>query len=372
MFSIRAPGTAALIASTTCPDSASPHNAATAASAATPGAASTCASADGTALIRDPRHGPAPPRSARASRFGTTSRQPPEHSVPNTSNTDTSKLSDVDPSTRDNSPPGNAEAAQHASDTTPACSTTTPFGRPVDPDVYTTYATSPGTPATGRSSPPGPPASTPATAASSRTSTGSPPGSPAATAPLVSTATRPTGQHPRPRRVIQHQHRQPARQPRRHRPRRQHRHRPRLSQHEPDPVARIPRIHRHVPRTRLQHPQHRGDHGRRTRHRDRDQPPRTRTQAHQMPRQPVSPRVQLPVRQLQPAAHNSQSTRIPRSLLLEQPVQRHRRHRPRRVIPLPQQPPPLPGSHHLNPAPRPPPPPPHDTAETPKSGQTWH
>src|SRR3984957_9411244 len=193
MFSIRAPGTAALIASTTCPDSASPHNAATAASAATPGAASTCASADGTALIRDPRHGPAPPRSASASRFGTTSRQPPEHSVPNTSNTDTSKLSDVDPSTRDNSPPGNAEAAQHASDTTPACSTTTPFGRPVDPDVYTTYATSPGTPATGRSSPPGPPARTPATPASSSTSTRSPPRrpAPAATAPVVSTATGP-------------------------------------------------------------------------------------------------------------------------------------------------------------------------------------
>ncbi len=97
--------------------------------------ASTCASAEGTALISVPCHGPAVPRSARASRFGTTSRQPPAVSVPKISNTDTSKLSDVDASTRDNSVTPNASAAQHASDTTPACSTATPFGRPVDPDV---------------------------------------------------------------------------------------------------------------------------------------------------------------------------------------------------------------------------------------------
>src|SRR5580704_19450740 len=116
MFSIRAPGTAALIAATTGPVSA-------------------CASADGTALIMVPRHGPAGPRSASASRSGTTSRQPPAVSVPNISNTDTSKLSDVEASTRENSPAPKAEAAQHASDTTPACSTITPLGRPVDPEV---------------------------------------------------------------------------------------------------------------------------------------------------------------------------------------------------------------------------------------------
>src|SRR5215475_10504791 len=118
MFSIRAPATAT-----------------TPAPAAVPGVASTCASAEGTALIKLPRHGPPAPRSASASKFGTTSRQPPAASVPKISNTDTSKLSDVDASTRDNSAAPNTSAAQHASDTTPACSTTTPFGRPVDPDV---------------------------------------------------------------------------------------------------------------------------------------------------------------------------------------------------------------------------------------------
>src|SRR5580698_1075079 len=190
MFSIRAPGTAVLIASTTGPVSASPQRATTSACAAAPGVARTWASAEGTALIRLPCHGPAPPRSARASRFGTTSRQPPDVSVPNTSNTDTSKLSDVDPSTRDNSPPGKACAAQHASDTTPACSTVTPFGRPVDPDVYTTYATSCGPAPDGRSSPPSP-ASTPAVTGSSSTNSGNPPGSVAATSAVVSTATGP-------------------------------------------------------------------------------------------------------------------------------------------------------------------------------------
>ena len=135
MFSIRAPGTAARIAATTCPVSASPHSAATAACARTPGVASTCASAEGTALIMLPRHGPAAPRSASASKFGTTSRHPPAVSVPNISNTDTSKLSDVDASTRDSSAAPNTAPAQHASDTAPACSTITPLGRPVDPDV---------------------------------------------------------------------------------------------------------------------------------------------------------------------------------------------------------------------------------------------
>src|SRR5581483_2588238 len=183
MFSIRAPGTAARIAATTCPVSGSPHSAATPASAWTPGAASTCASADGTALISDPCHGPASPRSASASRFGTTSRHPPAARVPNISNTDTSKLSDVDPSTRDSSAP-NVSAAQHASDTTPACSTITPLGRPVDPDVYTTYATSPGPASPGRSSPPGPAAST----SSSSTTSGSPPGNPPAAPAVVTTA----------------------------------------------------------------------------------------------------------------------------------------------------------------------------------------
>src|ERR1022692_486122 len=131
MFTIRAPGTATRIAATTCPVSASPHNATTSARAAVPGVASTCASAVGTALIMLPRHGP----DVSASRFGTISMLPPAVSVPKISNTDTSKLSDVDASTRDSSAAENADPAQHANDVAPECSITTPFGRPVDPDV---------------------------------------------------------------------------------------------------------------------------------------------------------------------------------------------------------------------------------------------
>src|SRR5579859_8107496 len=194
MFSIRAAGTAARIASTTGPVSASPHSATTAAPARTPGMASAWASAEGTALISEPCQGPAGPRSARASTSGTTSRHPPEVSVPNISNTDTSKLSEVEASTRDSSPAGNADAAQQASDTTPACSIITPLGRPVDPEVYTTYARSRGRAAgPGGLSPagssPGRPASRAVAAGSSSRSSGSPPGSPAATDTVVRTVT---------------------------------------------------------------------------------------------------------------------------------------------------------------------------------------
>src|SRR5450755_1371009 len=131
MLTIRAPGTAALIAATTCPVSASPHSATTAACAAVPGEASTCASAVGTALIMLPRHG----TDVSASRFGTISMLPPAVSVPKISNTDTSKLSDVDASTRDSSAAENADPTQHANNAAHPCSITTPLGRPVDPEV---------------------------------------------------------------------------------------------------------------------------------------------------------------------------------------------------------------------------------------------
>src|SRR5580693_5476955 len=136
MLTIRAPGTVVLIAATTCPVSASPHSATTAACAAVPGDASTCASAVGTALIMLPRHGP----DVSDSRFGTISMLPPAVSVPKISNTDTSKLSDVDASTRDSSAAGNANLAQDASNAARSCSITTPLGRPVEPEVNMTYA----------------------------------------------------------------------------------------------------------------------------------------------------------------------------------------------------------------------------------------
>ena len=60
---------------------------------------------------------------------------PPAASGANISNTDTSKQADVDASTRDNPSHPNAAAAHHSRFTTLRCGTTTPLGRPVDPDV---------------------------------------------------------------------------------------------------------------------------------------------------------------------------------------------------------------------------------------------
>ena len=60
---------------------------------------------------------------------------PPQISGVKISNTDTSKLSDVETSTWDSSSAPNSARAQHTSPATLRCSTTTPFGRPVDPDV---------------------------------------------------------------------------------------------------------------------------------------------------------------------------------------------------------------------------------------------
>src|ERR1700730_8529549 len=131
MFTIRAPGTAAWITAAVGPVSASPHSATTGACAAVPGAASTCASAVGTALIMLPRHGP----DVSASRFGTISIQPPDVSGAKTSNTDTSKLSDVEARTLDSSPAVNSAPAQDSSPATLGSSTTPPLGRPVDPEV---------------------------------------------------------------------------------------------------------------------------------------------------------------------------------------------------------------------------------------------
>src|SRR5579859_499987 len=131
MFTIRVPGIAALIAAATCPVTASPHRATAGARAAVPGAASTCASAVGTALIMLPAHGP----DVSASRFGTISIHPPAVSGAKISKTDTSKLSEVEASTRDSSPAPNSADAQPVRLAMLCCSITTPLGHPVEPEV---------------------------------------------------------------------------------------------------------------------------------------------------------------------------------------------------------------------------------------------
>ena len=94
----------------------------------------TCEIADGTPLIIRPHPG-SPSPSASASTLLTISALPPETSGAKISNTDTSKLSDVEASTLASSAAGNSARAQHSRPMTLRCSITTPFGRPVDPEV---------------------------------------------------------------------------------------------------------------------------------------------------------------------------------------------------------------------------------------------
>src|ERR1043165_4230604 len=137
MFATAAPGTPPRIVLSHGADRPSPASTTMSADAEP----STGTNADGTALTSDTS--PTTP-SASASRSSTIRTDPPQHNGPNSSNTDTSKLNDVAPSTRSNSPPPNRSPAHATSAATDRCSTTTPFGTPVDPDVYITYAAHPG------------------------------------------------------------------------------------------------------------------------------------------------------------------------------------------------------------------------------------
>ncbi len=102
----------------------------------TASSASSRSRADGTALSSPARQGPG--RSARASRSRTTSTQPPDSSGEKISNTDTSKLSEVDATTWCRPRPANSAAAQSVRASTDPWLTTTPLGRPVEPEVWMT------------------------------------------------------------------------------------------------------------------------------------------------------------------------------------------------------------------------------------------
>jgi hypothetical protein len=60
---------------------------------------------------------------------------PPTISGQKISKTETSKLREVDATTRDNPAAPKSHSAQVARATTLWCETTTPFGRPVEPEV---------------------------------------------------------------------------------------------------------------------------------------------------------------------------------------------------------------------------------------------
>src|SRR4051794_25622149 len=136
MFAIRASGHTPRIWRTTWADSASPARTAVPGVVAVPAAgplwASTGDRAEGTALTR--LTGPAA-RSPSASTSRTTSTRPPTVNGQNSSNTDTSKFSDVEATTWDSPAGPRSAAAQAARPATLRCATSTPLGRPVDPEV---------------------------------------------------------------------------------------------------------------------------------------------------------------------------------------------------------------------------------------------
>src|SRR5579859_2761735 len=134
MFQIRAPGHVPRMADKTRDVSGSPAKTTARALTAILDVLMTCEIADGTPLIIRPDAG-SPTPSANASRLLTTSTHPPQTSGAKISKTDTSKLSEVEASTRDSSPGPNSAIAQDIRPTTPRCSITTPLGRPVDPEV---------------------------------------------------------------------------------------------------------------------------------------------------------------------------------------------------------------------------------------------
>src|SRR5215471_12606910 len=99
----------------------------------TPAISRSFAIKEGTVLIRVTR--------CAFGRFGNTNRfsaritEPPQHSGANISNIDRSKHNEVEASTPESSRLLNTSRAQCRKVTMLRCSTTTPFGDPVDPDV---------------------------------------------------------------------------------------------------------------------------------------------------------------------------------------------------------------------------------------------
>ncbi len=89
-------------------------------------------STEGTPLTSPARRGPV--ASARAGRSGTISTVPPAISGHSSSKTETSKLSEVEATTWSRRP-ANRRAAQSARWATLRWVTTTPLGRPVEPEV---------------------------------------------------------------------------------------------------------------------------------------------------------------------------------------------------------------------------------------------
>jgi hypothetical protein len=94
---------------------------------------SSALSAEGTVLTSVTAGSPS--RSASSSRSRTSTTRPPSASVTSSSNTDRSKDSEVEARTPSRSLSENVSLAQRASAATEPCSISTPFGRPVDPEV---------------------------------------------------------------------------------------------------------------------------------------------------------------------------------------------------------------------------------------------
>src|ERR1022692_2921574 len=144
MLAIRHPGSQDRTSAICCADTASPASTTVPSARSATGAAARpdirLATAEGTPQSNVTGYD----RSASTSRSLTTSTHPPASSGANISNTETSKLNEVEASTRDSPPRPKAATAHQTRFTTLRCGTTTPFGVPVDPDVLITYAGCPG------------------------------------------------------------------------------------------------------------------------------------------------------------------------------------------------------------------------------------
>src|ERR1700722_3223740 len=133
MLTTRAPGQVARMTESARGVNTSPPSTTVRARTLTGAVVTACEIADGTPLIIRP-DGSAN-SSDNASTLRTTSTHPPHASGAKISNTEKSKLSELDARVLDSSSAENWTETQDTRSVRLRCSTTTPFGRPVDPAV---------------------------------------------------------------------------------------------------------------------------------------------------------------------------------------------------------------------------------------------
>ncbi len=133
----RAPGRSSRTRATRAAGSASPAKTTASARISPPTWSRSSAKTDGTALTTPPLQ---PPRSPMTRTSRTTSRVPPTAKVVTVSKTETSKLTEVPARVRVPASMPTVSARRSTPLTTSRWVIVTPFGTPVEPEVYITYA----------------------------------------------------------------------------------------------------------------------------------------------------------------------------------------------------------------------------------------